>query len=317
MFSSENYELNVEQMLYEWSLEVIVSVLLGPSNYIKIQNRLEKRIRSLAHTIKLIFETSSKLALIPSQLAAKYRISRWRNFETAVENVLKSTADLVELLVAKYVKGEEGLLGKLKGQMTPNELAKIVTDLLLAAGDTTAYSMEWLLFLVGKNVEVQERLRQEVLMIKSKGQNYTFNTYLKNVVKESLRLYPVAPFLTRILPEPVTIKGYNIPAGTVLILSIFTTGRDETNFQNPLKFHPERWIRNETRTGIAQSAALPFAIGARSCVGRKLAETQLQQTLAEIVANFKFTVENTKEIDVVLKMVAVPSTQIKFTFKNL
>lgn len=86
---------------------------------------------------------------------------------------------------------------------------------------------------------------------------------MKNVVKEVLRLYPVAPFLTRILPEPVILRGYKIPAGTVLILSIFTTGRDENNFKSPLVFDPDRWARSEIQSSIVQSAALPFAIGAR------------------------------------------------------
>lgn len=68
----------------------------------------------------------------------------------------------MEVLSQKYTQTDDGLLGKLKGQMTANELAKIVTDLVLAAGDTTAYSMEWLLYLVGKHPEVQRKLREEV-----------------------------------------------------------------------------------------------------------------------------------------------------------
>ncbi|CAG9768634.1 unnamed protein product [Ceutorhynchus assimilis] len=307
----------IDSMLYHWSIEVIVSVLIGASNYAENKERLDKEIGYLASILHLIFETSSKLALIPSGFAAKYRIPRWKKFEVSVTMALKSTADLVSNLATNYENGE-GLLGKLKEQMTMNEVVKIVIDLILAAGDTTAYSMEWLLYSVGRNLEVQKRLREEIRDYENKGLRLNSNSYLKNTIKESLRLYPVAPFLTRILPEPVTINGYKLSAGTVLIMSIFTTGRDKRNFNNPLVFDPDRWNRSEeVRTGVVHSAALPFAMGVRSCIGRKLAEAQLQLTLAKIVQNFDFKVTNKKEVDVILKMVAVPSRQIEFQFKRI
>lgn len=46
--------------------------------------------------------------------------------------------------------------------MTKNELARIVTDLILASGDTTAYAMEWILYSVAKHPEVQKKLKQEI-----------------------------------------------------------------------------------------------------------------------------------------------------------
>lgn len=149
--------------------------------------------------------------------------------------------------------------------MTVNELAKIVADLILAAGDTTAFSMEWLLYLVAKHPEVQSRLKAEppeasLLPDQVDCQPSSLQSaYLRNTVKEGLRLYPVAPFLTRILSEDIRIKGFDIPAGTVLILSIFTSGRDPASFPDPHRFDPERWADGRAR----RSASLPFAMGAR------------------------------------------------------
>nr|QTM97418.1 Cytochrome P450 [Sitophilus oryzae] len=305
--------IDMEGLLYYWSLEIIVSILLGPQNYIAAKQKLTDRIDYLSSTLRLVFETSSKLMLISTKLAAKYRISRWKQFEKSVTSALFSVADLVELLLSDYVKNGEGLLGKLKAKMTTNELVRIVTDLILAAGDTTAYSMEWTLYLVGKNLEVQEKLRKEVLEVKGKD-DLGSKIYLKNAIKESLRLYPVAPFLTRILPDQAEICGYQMPAGTVLILSIFTAGRDPRNFQDPLHFDPDRWNRNDNNSNRMRLASIPFAIGARSCIGKKIAETQLQKTLAEILVYFRVNVLNEEAVDVKLEMVAVPSEKIKFQF---
>ncbi|XP_066258725.1 cytochrome P450 315a1, mitochondrial-like isoform X2 [Euwallacea similis] len=306
-------ERNMEEMLYKWSLEVMVSVLVGVSKYRDVRDGLNLKMTNLASKINRVFEDSAKLSLISAKFAAKYRIYRWRRFEASVTAALRSAADLVDLLSQNQLQSDEGLIGKLRGKMTQNELSKIVTDLILSAGDTTAYSMEWLLYLVGKHSDIQGKLRGCL----DKDRPPTSSPYLKNVIKESLRLYPVAPFLTRILPEAVVLKNYEIPAGTVLILSIYTTGRDERYFVRPKVFDPDRWERREIKSSIAQSAALPFAIGARSCIGRKLAELQLQATLAEIVKRFEFKVLNKHEVDVILKMVAVPSEELKFSFRRL
>nr|UUB32624.1 cytochrome P450 CYP315A1 [Dendroctonus rhizophagus] len=283
----------IRQLLYNWSLEVIVSVLIGPDQYCQSRNNLADQIGLLASSVHSVFETSAKMALIPSSLAAKCRLPRWKKFEAAATTALRAATALVESL-----ESNEGLLGRLQDQMTANELAKIVTDLILAAGDTTAFSMEWLLYLVAKHPEVQSRLRTEP----------TESPYLKNTVKEALRLYPVAPFLTRILSEDIQIKGFDIPAGTVLILSIFTSGRDSASFPEPQRFDPDRWADGR----VLRSASLPFAMGARSCIGRKLAEYQLQTTLAQLVSRFQ--VEALNEVEMVLRMVAVPSEEVKFRF---
>ncbi|XP_076255105.1 cytochrome P450 family protein sad [Rhynchophorus ferrugineus] len=308
---------DMEQILYSWSLEVIISVLVGPQNYLLAKDQIADRVDELALTLRLIFETSSKLMLISSKFAAKFGIPRWQRFEAAVSTALHNVANLVELLLNNYVRENEGLLGKLRGKMTTNELSRIVTDLILAAGDTTAYSMEWTLYLIGKNLDVQKKLREQIAEDEKKSQCWTSNLYLKNTIKESLRLYPVAPFLTRILPKPATIQGYYMPAGSVLIMSIFSTGRDAINFPNPLKFDPDRWMRDDNNGVAARSASIPFAIGSRSCIGKKLAEKQLQITLGELVRNFHVTVDNSEDVDVILEMVAIPSEKIKFQFSSL
>lgn len=68
----------------------------------------------------------------------------------------------------------------------------------------TAYSMQWSLYLLSKNEEIQNEL------VKKIDENCETNL-MKNIMREALRLYPVAPFLTRILPQDVRLAGYPIP----------------------------------------------------------------------------------------------------------
>ena len=72
-------------------------------------------------------------------------------------------------------------------------------------------------------------------------------------------------------------------------MSIFTTGRSDQHFDAPIDFKPERWIRDpETgRHQVTDSyAALPFGLGVRSCIGRRVAEVQMQFFLSRV--NFFF-----------------------------
>lgn len=100
-----------------------------------------------------------------------------------------------------------------------------------------------------------------------------------------MRLYPTAPFLTRILPDDNTICGHTVSQGDVIIMSLYSSSRSPTNFYQPNEFIPERWLRNEKGhyNGLHNShASVPFALGVRSCIGKKLAETQMTLMLAQV-----------------------------------
>lgn len=68
-------------------------------------------------------------------------------------------------------------------------------------------------------------------------------------------------------------------------MSLYSSGRDEANFPDAQKFIPERWRRNKKgQFGMVNDARalLPFAMGARSCIGKKLAEMQMSFTVTEV-----------------------------------
>lgn len=77
---------------------------------------------------------------------------------------------------------------------------------------------------------------------------------------------------------------------TPIVASIYTSGRDESNFSSADKFLPYRWDRNDIRRKELQnfnpSASLPFALGARSCVGQKIANMQLTELVKQVMFNF-------------------------------
>lgn len=69
------------------------------------------------------------------------------------------------------------------------------------------------------------------------------------------------------------------------MISLYTIGRLESVFPEAESFKPERWLRdvNGHLLGVREPMAyFPFALGARSCIGRKLAEAQICQTITKV-----------------------------------
>nr|WCC58042.1 cytochrome P450 [Pharsalia antennata] len=305
-YGEKNAEFpDLEKQLYKWSMDVIIAVLLGPNTFKKNCEVLQPYLDKLAENVQLVFQTTSKLMLLPANLAEKYNIPPWKRFERSVKTALESANEIVQILRNKFHSGD-GLLSKMEREtIATADINRIVEDLILGGGDTTTYTMEWMLYLISKNKEVQERLRQDD------------KTLTKNILRETLRLYPVAPFLTRVLPHAAVVGGYSIPAGTLIVMSIYTSGRDERYYKNPALFLPDRWVRNSTHSTVNQQASLPFGIGARSCIGKKIAEAQLQVTLSKIVRNFDVNLCNQRDVEIILKLVAKPSDPLRLKFNKI
>lgn len=93
----------------------------------------------------------------------------------------------------------------------------------------------------------------------------------------------MAPYLTRALEQDIVLNGYRIPRGKMIVMSLYTTGRNEKYFHNADKFDPERWLRKKEGHEVINSYAyLPFGLGSRSCIGRRVAEVQMQLLLARV-----------------------------------
>lgn len=81
-------------------------------------------------------------------------------------------------------------------------------------------------------------------------------------------------------------------------MSLYSSGRNEKYFPEANSFLPERWLRGDKGyAGVLNpNASLPFALGSRSCVGKKIAETQILVTLSKVDYFWNFLQPKTKFI---------------------
>ena len=119
--------------------------------------------------------------------------------------------------------------------------------------------------------------------------------YLRACIDESLRLRPPqAQGLPRIVSEKgAVVQGHHLQPGTVVSVPTFTIHRAEKYFKHANAFNPERWINNPdpTETYNLQKFVIPFSHGSRACIGRNLANLELQVAIATVFSKYDFELQ--------------------------
>ena len=111
--------------------------------------------------------------------------------------------------------------------------------------------------------------------------------YLKAVIKETLRLHPPIPLLVpREAREDVKIMGYDIAAGTMVIINAWAIGRDPAYWDEPVNFMPERFMDSSIDFKRYDFQLIPFGAGRRGCPGIAFAVASNKLVLANLVSKF-------------------------------
>lgn len=189
--------------------------------------------------------------------------------------------DVLSMLLA--VRDEDG-----EG-MTDRQIRDEVMTLLVAGHESTALTLAWTLYLIARYPLIERRLHRE-LDTALGGRRPSLEDlrrlpYLRQVLQESMRLYPAFWVFTRTPVEDVELSGYRIPAGSVLLLSCFVTHRDRRFWDHPEGVDPDRFSpeRAEERP---EYAYYPFGGGPRRCIGSRLAEMEAAMVLATIAQRY-------------------------------
>jgi len=115
--------------------------------------------------------------------------------------------------------------------------------------------------------------------------------YLKAVIDESLRIFPVASYITpRRTPKGGhVIDGEVVPEHTSVSLGQWFMGRSELFFDKPREFRPERWLDSEVQDASGKrpdEIMRPFSLGPRNCIGKLLALAEARLVMAKLIWHF-------------------------------
>jgi cytochrome P450 len=174
--------------------------------------------------------------------------------------------------------------------MDDQQLRDQLMTLLLAGYETTANALTWTWYLLSQNPGSFERMRSEVHSALD-GRAPTYSDleripYLRQVLDESLRLYPPAWILGRRAIQEDEIGGYYVAPGTVLAISIYTLHRHPAFWENPDEFDPERFTPARS-AGRHRHAYIPFGSGPRQCIGNTFGLLEASLIMACIAQRFE------------------------------
>ncbi len=161
--------------------------------------------------------------------------------------------------------------------------------LLIAGHDTSTSSLAWTLYLLGRHPEALARAQAEVDSVLASdppaAEHLSELVFLEQAFLEALRLYPPIHVGNRLAATDLEIAGYKIPAGTRVMYSIYLAHRSEQSWEDPLRFRPERFAREQRGTRPPLSY-VPFGGGPRNCIGAVFAQVEAKVVLARLLQSF-------------------------------
>jgi cytochrome P450 len=187
--------------------------------------------------------------------------------------------------------------------MPDRQLVNEIKTLIVAGHETTASTLSWTWYLLSQHPEVEEKLSSELYnLFSSKFPNLDDLpkfTYTRQVIDETLRLYPAGWLLTRRALKDDQLGDYFVPADTEIYISPYFIQRHPDLWENPDSFNPDRFGPDHLQDRRPQ-AMIPFSAGARNCIGEIFARVEMQIHLMTIARHLRlrFAETNPPELDV-------------------
>src|SRR5919202_5574429 len=175
-------------------------------------------------------------------------------------------------------------------RMTDQEVLDEVKTVFAAGHETTANALTWTWLLLSEHPEAGEKLRTALDAVLD-GRPPTLADvpnlhYTRQVFDEVLRLYPPVPALVRRVIRATTLGGYEIPANSRALISIYNIHRHPGFWEEPTSFEPERFSP-EHRASHHDLAYMPFGAGQHKCIGNNFALMEGPLLLAMIAQRYE------------------------------
>ena len=273
--------LNLSEAMAELTFDVLAKALLGDPKGLD-RDRLKTATRSVvtgAGTLRpddlLPWPRWVPRPMTPSGSAALKRLKRAAD-DLIAERTANPADDLVGLLI-----GADNL--------SQRERRDNLIGFFIAGHETTALTLTWALYLIGRHRPTLERVREEVKKVVGEGpieyRHLKELAFTQAVIDETMRLYPPAPLLNREPQESVEVLGRTLEPGEAVILNNYVMHRTERLWDDPLFFDPDRFLRNPSLKGKG-APYMPFGAGPRICVGAAFATMEAVMVLCTLARDY-------------------------------
>jgi len=173
--------------------------------------------------------------------------------------------------------------------------------IIFAAGhETTANALTWTLYLLDQHPNILDRLQEEIKNTEISAipgyEDISRLSYGKQVISESMRVFPPAWITDRIALQDDEVNGIKIYKGEIIGIYIYGAHHSEDLWDNPSVVDPERFTP-ENQKDIPAFAYFPFGGGPRLCIGQQFAWTEMQLALYHLIKHFDFKLIDGRQVE--------------------
>jgi cytochrome P450 len=262
-------------------------------------DRVSFAIRDLSnrfyHDSNAVFQTPTWL---PTRNNYKKQESL-RTVRTAIEALsqqrqsVDSNGHDVLGMLASALQGTSSLTD---GGFTRQQALDELITLFVAGSHTSSVALAWTAYLIATHPNVQRKLHEEIDRVLADKEltveDLSRLPYTTSVVQESLRLHPPAwELFARQTLQPIRLRQFEIPVGSLVFILPIVTHRDARFFPNPLHFSPDRFSAQRIDE-VDPFAYLPFGAGPHTCLGKTMTMVQLPLILATLLRSFTLSLAN-------------------------
>ncbi|XP_017390666.1 sterol 26-hydroxylase, mitochondrial [Cebus imitator] len=330
--ASGNQVSDMAQLFYYFAFEAICYILFE-KRIGCLERSIPEDTVTFVRSIGLMFQNSLYVTFLPKWTRSvlpfwKRYLDGWNVIFSFGKKLIDEKLKEVETQL--QVAGPDGVQvsGYLhflltSGQLSPREAMGSLPELLMAGVDTTSNTLTWALYHLSKHPEIQAALHEEVVGVVPAGRvpqhkDFAHMPLLKAVLKETLRLYPVVPTNSRIVEKETEVDGFLFPKNTQFVFCHYVVSRDPDTFSDPESFQPHRWLRNNQPATLRVQhpfGSVPFGYGVRACLGRRIAELEMQLLLARLIQKYQVVLApETGEVKSVARIVLVPNKKVGLQF---
>ncbi|KAL1199945.1 Cytochrome P450 71B19 [Cardamine amara subsp. amara] len=219
----------------------------------------------------------------------------------------KDHEDIIDIMLDVMFKQRKDDSLKQDHEDIIDHIKGFLTNIFIAGIDTGAITMTWAMTELVKNPKLMKKVQDKIR--DSLGNNKVRITeedihkvpYLNLVVKETFRLHPAVPLVSRETMAHIKIQGYDILPKRQILVNVYAIGREPKLWRNPEEFNPERFIDNPVDYRGQHFELLPFGSGRRICPGMAMGMATVELGLLNLLYFFDWKLSDGmthKDIDV-------------------
>ncbi|MEU8181102.1 cytochrome P450 [Micromonospora sp. NPDC049047] len=275
----KNEPLDMRSRAQDIAMEVIIRIIFGI--------RDDVRVAAIRDRLVALRKPMHAVIMMPALRRELGPLSPWsvyRRRRAAVDEIIYS--EIAAFRAEPDPERDDFLATMVRARhsdgaaLTDDEIRDQLMSMLFAGQETTALGMAWAIDLMAHHPDAMARARDD-------------RDYLSAVIDETLRLRPPLFHVARRISRPMTVGGYELSAGTTVMVAILLVHRQPGLYPAPDEFRPERFLgERPPRFGY-----VPFAAGARRCLGMHLATMELTIVLERLLRTMEVTAVRAKPDD--------------------